>query len=67
MQVGIVFFFCAFLYLIPTLIAAGRQHNNQLAIFMLNLLGGWTVLGWIVAVVWACTDNRQKTEAARRS
>lgn len=46
-------------YLLPTLIAASRGHHNLLAIGMLNLLLGWSVLGWIVALVWACTVVRR--------
>ena len=41
------------LYFLPTLIAFLRQHKNSLAIFLLNLLLGWTVLGWVVSLVWS--------------
>jgi hypothetical protein len=40
-------------YFMPTLIALLRQHKNKLAIFLLNLLLGWTVLGWVVSLVWS--------------
>ena len=43
------------LYFIPTIVAAMREHHQQGAIFMLNLLLGWTVLGWAAALIWACT------------
>lgn len=45
------------LYLLPSLVAAGRKHKNEGAIVALNLLLGWTLLGWIAALVWALTDN----------
>ena len=45
------------LYFVPTVVAMQRQHGNRLAIFMLNIFGGWTIAGWIVALVWACTNN----------
>ena len=50
-----------FFYFLPTMIALARRHQNGLAIFMLNLLLGWTMFGWIVALVWAFTvvDNKQ--------
>jgi hypothetical protein len=41
------------LYFLPTLIAFLRQHKNKLAIFLLNLLLGWTVLGWVISLVWS--------------
>jgi len=43
------------LYFLPTLIAFLRQHKNKLAIFLLNLLLGWTILGWVVSLVWSAT------------
>jgi hypothetical protein len=43
------------LYFLPAIVASRRKHHNSGAIFALNLLLGWTVLGWIVALVWACT------------
>jgi hypothetical protein len=52
-------------YFLPFIIAMARDHRQKLAIFVLNLLLGWTVLGWIGALVWACTSD-VKTKEARR-
>ncbi|MDD5537466.1 MAG: superinfection immunity protein [Candidatus Omnitrophica bacterium] len=41
------------LYFLPSLIAYLRRHKNIQAIFVLNLLLGWTVLGWVVSLVWS--------------
>jgi len=41
------------IYFLPTLIAFLRKHKNSLAIFLLNLFLGWTVLGWVVSLVWS--------------
>ncbi len=43
------------LHFLPTFVAAMRGHQNAVAIFVLNLLLGWTVIGWVVALVWAFT------------
>jgi hypothetical protein len=32
-----------------------------MAIFLLNLLLGWTALGWIAALVWSFTEVRPDT------
>jgi uncharacterized membrane protein YqaE (UPF0057 family) len=40
-------------YLFPFSIASLRSHKNTGAIFVLNLLLGWTLLGWVAAMVWA--------------
>lgn len=44
---------CLFLYFLPALVAGKRFHKNINAIFALNLFLGWTVLGWVVSLVWA--------------
>lgn len=46
---------CVFLYFLPTYLAYTHEHHNTVAIFALNLLLGWTLIGWIAALVWALT------------
>lgn len=41
------------LYFLPTIIALVRSKRDTLAIFLLNFFLGWSVIGWIVALVWA--------------
>jgi hypothetical protein len=41
------------IYLIPWLVAAMNHRRNENAIFVLNVLLGWTVVGWVIALVWA--------------
>jgi hypothetical protein len=38
------------LYFLPTLIAVGRKATNGGSVFLINLLTGWTVIGWFVAL-----------------
>ena len=45
------------LYFSPTAVAYGRRHPNVGAIAVLNLLLGWTVLGWVGSLVWAYTGE----------
>jgi hypothetical protein len=47
--VGFLFWF----YFLPALIARERSHPNVEAIFAINLLLGWTLVGWVVALAWA--------------
>lgn len=44
-------------YLAPWMVAAARGKSNHMAIFWLNLLLGWTVVGWIVAMVKAAQPH----------
>jgi hypothetical protein len=41
------------IYLIPTLVAWSQEHHHLYAIAFLNVLSGWTLVGWIGALVWA--------------
>ena len=44
-------------YFLPSLAAASRRHRNSGAIEALNLLLGWTVIGWIAALIWSQTAD----------
>lgn len=44
-------------YFLPTLIAGFRNHNNLNSIVVINLFLGWTILGWIVALVWSVANS----------
>lgn len=41
------------IYLLPTLIAAHKEHRSQMAIFAVNLFLGWSLIGWVGALAWA--------------
>ena len=49
------------IYFVPTIVAAIRGTRNLVAILVLNLLAGWTFLGWVAALVWALVADK-KTE-----
>ena len=51
-------------YFIPVIVAGVRGHRQVVAIAALNLLLGWTVLGWIIALVWSLTAPPGKDVAA---
>jgi len=54
-------------YFAPTIIAVVRRHHNAAAIAMLNILLGWTLLGWIIAFVWSCTATIRDVQAQVRA
>ena len=47
-----LFLFTA-MYWSPTLVAYGRRADHLFAIVVVNSLLGWTLLGWIIALVWS--------------
>ena len=44
-----------FLYLLPSFISYTRQHPSRLAIAFANILLGWTVIVWIITLIWSGT------------
>ena len=46
-------------YMLPTVISNVRKTEHSDTIALINLFFGWTVLGWIAALLWALTDKEQ--------
>ena len=44
------------IYFTPAIIASVRRHPNTTAVFVVDLLLGWTIVGWIVALIWSFTN-----------
>jgi hypothetical protein len=40
-------------YMAPSMIADVRERSDALAISLVNIFLGWTVVGWIAALMWA--------------
>jgi Na+/melibiose symporter-like transporter len=47
------------IYLMPSIVAYDRKHQDHRKIFMVNVLFGWTIIGWLVALFCACTVVRR--------
>ncbi|MGI9459302.1 MAG: superinfection immunity protein, partial [Pirellulales bacterium] len=45
------------IYFVPSYIAFKKQKLQKTAIVVLNVFLGWTFLGWVVALVWACMED----------
>jgi hypothetical protein len=60
---GFFFFFPFFgfgfaFYFLPTIVALVQARHDKLSIFLLNFFLGWSVIGWVIALVWACKSER---------
>ena len=53
----------ALIYFVPALIAKRRHIENLEAIFLVNLVFGWTVLGWIGALIWSIIEKQKVKES----
>ena len=62
---AVVISLLSFFYLLPTGIAIGRRRTNTGSIFVLNLLLGWTLVGWVVALVWSVAQDAGKPVKAQ--
>ena len=52
-----------FLYFLPAYLA--RNKPDFTSILLLNLLAGWTFIGWIIALIWALTARPQAPTTAQ--
>ena len=57
--VFILVLICLLLALIflPTIVALHYNAENKTWIFLVNLVTGWTCLGWLVALFWALLEQ----------
>lgn len=51
------------LYFVPCYVALERQHHMRRLICAINVLAGWTVVGWVVALVMALSGVRKSVKA----
>ena len=49
-------------YLLPAFVAYGNRHPSRDAVLLVNLMFGWTVLGWLLSLVWACVGRKAKAD-----
>ena len=48
------------LYFVPTIVAGVRKKRNLVSIGLLNFFLGWTVIGWIIALIWAFAHENRR-------
>ena len=58
-------FLISIVYFIPTMVAFERVHPHRIPILVINLLLGFTLIGWVVAMVWAVLDYKSVDSRAR--
>ena len=62
MNAAIMLMLIAVSYFIPTFLAIGRGHKESLGISLINIFLGWTLLGWVIALAWACGSNTRSAK-----
>jgi hypothetical protein len=51
------------IYIIPWIVALCRRVQRAWLILLVTLLTGWTLLGWVVCIVWACMGRTMVDQA----
>jgi len=51
------------LYFLPWTIASNRHHVNTGTIGFLNFVFGWTLVAWILLMIWAIWGERNRAQA----
>jgi len=44
---------CVIIYMLPTVVAFGRDIPRRHAVTLLNIILGWTLVVWVILFVWA--------------
>lgn len=45
------------IYFVPAILAFRAKKTNKLAILALNFFLGWTLIGWVISLVWALSKD----------
>ncbi|MDS1116379.1 superinfection immunity protein [Gordonia westfalica] len=56
MEAAVQLLFMIGLYLLPSIVAELRKAPNKGSIIVINVLLGWTIIGWVVALAMAARD-----------
>ena len=57
MELALITFLGTSIYFLPAIIAKQRKATHEINIFWVNLLLGWTVLGWFAVLIWTVAET----------
>ena len=49
-------------YFLPSIIGFRKNQPNKVSILLLNLFLGWSLVGWVVSLVWATKKETQPVQ-----
>lgn len=50
------------IYMIPTVIALARDIPQRSTVAVVNIIFGWTLIGWVIAFIWALMAETRSEE-----
>jgi len=54
------------IHFLPTFVAIVRQQRHSVLIFVLNIFVGWTIIGWLILLIWAAVGEEKGPVYERR-
>ena len=54
-------------YFVPIIVASNRKHPHAAGIAVINIFLGWTLVGWVAALAWACVQPQAAKAAEPES
>jgi hypothetical protein len=57
MEVFVFILIVLAIYFLPLTVALIRNTKRFAGILLLNLFLGWTIIGWVIALVWVVSDS----------
>jgi hypothetical protein len=67
LRLALITFLATAIYFLPAIIAKQRKATHEINIFWVNLLLGWTVLGWFAVLIWTVAETDPKAIPERWS
>jgi hypothetical protein len=59
----VVVLLCLFVYFLPSVIGFKRHVRARVQVLIVNLVLGWSLLGWFIALVWAFSPSVDQQSA----
>jgi type VI protein secretion system component VasK len=64
--IGLLVVVAVCLHFWPTVTAIRRRHPTLGGVILLNVLLGWTVIGWVAALVWSYSQGTSPRERRKQ-
>jgi hypothetical protein len=61
-MISTLFYLIVAVYFFPSIVAAWRGHLSAGSIILLNIVFGWTFIGWFLALLWAVSGNTRTNQ-----
>lgn len=58
----LIIIICTVIYFVPSYVAFKRQKRDFTPILLVNIFLGWTLIGWVVALIWSVSSDKKITD-----